>query len=140
METALLGTPLLPAKHIDVDPRIDVFYEDIGRLVGLARPVEVVTKMVTESGDRAELKTISIVGMAGSGKTTLANAVYMRLREENCFQCHVFVSVGQNSEVKKSLIDMLSMLDNVHQQLDGDITTTGLIVRLRHILEKKRYA
>ena len=137
METALLGTPLLPAKHIDVDPRIDVFYEDIGRLVGLARPVEVVTKMVTESGDRAELKTISIVGMAGSGKTTLANAVYMRLREENCFQCHVFVSVGQNSEVKKSLIDMLSMLDNVHHQLDED--TNDLIDRLRHILEKKRY-
>ncbi|KAG2558795.1 disease resistance protein Pik-2-like [Panicum virgatum] len=129
----------LPAKLSVVNPRLPALYQDIDRLVGLARPMEEVTKMVIESGGKAELKTVSIVGMAGSGKTTLANAVYMRLREENCFQCHAFVSVGQKPDLKKTRMHLLSMLDNVHQQLDGDITTTGLIVRLRHILEKKRY-
>jgi hypothetical protein len=99
------------AKHGDVvDPRLSALNQDIDRLVGLARPVEEVTKMVTESGDKSELKTVSIVGMVGSGKMTLAYAVYMRLREENCFQCHAFVSVEQNLEVKKTLMDMLSML------------------------------
>ena len=93
--------------------------------------------MVTESGGKAEHKTVSIVGMAGSGKTTLANAVYMRLREENCFQCHAFVTVGQKPELKNTLMHMFSMLDNGHQQLGEDID--DLIVRFRHILEKKRY-
>ncbi|XP_025827710.1 disease resistance protein RPM1-like isoform X2 [Panicum hallii] len=129
------------AKHGDVvDPRLSALNQDIDRLVGLARPMEEVTKMVTESGDKSELKTVSIVGMAGSGKTTLAYAVYMRLREENCFQCHAFVSVGQNLEVKKTLMDMLSMLaDGPRVRLDVDIKKVHLIGRLREILEKKRY-
>ncbi|KAG2563255.1 disease resistance protein Pik-2-like [Panicum virgatum] len=123
-----------------VDPRLSVLYQDIDRLVGLARPMEEVTKMVTESGGKAELKTVSIVGMAGSGKTTLANAVYMRLREENCFQCHAFVTVGQKPDLKKTLMHMLSMLDSAHQQLHEDIDDDDLIVLpIRHILEKKRY-
>ncbi|KAG2563251.1 hypothetical protein PVAP13_8KG368300 [Panicum virgatum] len=127
----------LPAKHLVIDSRFSMLFEDIERLVGLARPMEEVTKMVTESGGKAELKTVCIVGMAGSGKTTLANAVYMRLREENCFQCHAFVTVGQKPELKNTLMHMFSMLDNGHQQIGEDID--DLIVRFRHILEKKRY-
>lgn len=63
--------------HRAIDRRLATLFVKPGELVGLEGPIEEVASMVMDPGDKADLKTISIVGMAGSGKTTLANAVYI---------------------------------------------------------------
>ena len=63
---------------------------------------------------------------------------YKRLQKKKCFQCQAFVSVGQEPNLKKTLMDMLSMLTNGRQVDDEDIE--NLILRLKETLENIRYA
>jgi hypothetical protein len=118
------------------DPRISALFVDPGSLVGLDGKVEDVYKTVMDAGSTNELKIVSIVGMAGSGKTTLANAVYRRLQAGNTFQCSAFVSIGPKPDmVSKTVKDLLS---NLGDRLRGGEDISQLIPRVREILEKKR--
>ncbi|KAL6850302.1 hypothetical protein ACP4OV_020929 [Aristida adscensionis] len=125
----------VPAESRAVDPRLAARFADPGSLVGLDAPVEEVSGAVADAGDK-ELKVVSIAGMAGSGKTTLATAVFKRLKEQSCFDCHAFISMGQNPDMAgKTLRDLLSQLGEIHRGVD-DINQ--LILKIREILEKKR--
>ncbi|XP_062198114.1 disease resistance protein Pik-2-like [Phragmites australis] len=126
-----------PAEARPTDPRLTALFVDPGSLVGLDGPVEEVSKLVMDDGGRTELKIVSIVGMAGAGKTTLANAVYRRPEAQNTFPCRAFVSVGQKPNMLgKTLTDMLAQISGRHCRGE-DINQ--LIVRVREILDKKRY-
>lgn len=130
--------PVEPDEPVDPCRRAYELVDD-GRLVGLDGPMEELTKMVTgTAGGKVDLKIVSIVEMAGSGKTTLAAAVYRQLTEKKCFQLAAFISVGQRRDmVKQHLQDMLSELGDEHQQGSSE-DIRQLILRLRGILKKKR--
>lgn len=129
---AMVGTT---AQHPH-DPRLSALFVDPYSLVGLDGRVEDVSKLVLDAGGNNELKIVSIVGMAGSGKTTLANAVYRRLQADNTFQCSAFISIGPKPDMlNKTVKDMLSKLGDGHRRGE-DIGQ--LIPRVREILEKKR--
>ncbi|CAN6203693.1 unnamed protein product [Urochloa humidicola] len=89
------------------DLRLIGIYEETTKLVGISGPQEELVKLLMEPEATSErwLKVISIVGVGGLGKTTLANAVYQQLREQ--FQCHAFVSVSLNADFKKILSSVL---------------------------------
>ncbi|KAK3120491.1 hypothetical protein QOZ80_9AG0688590 [Eleusine coracana subsp. coracana] len=89
-------------------------------LVGHHAAMGELVRMVMDSGDKAERKIISIAGMAGSGKTTLAATVYLQVREQNRFQCRVFVSVGQKPDLRGTLKKMLSQLGGRARWERGD--------------------
>jgi hypothetical protein len=133
---SLTASPSFPAGPVDpCQATLFVDTTSTGCIVGLDGQIQMVVKVVTDAGDKAELKIVSIVGMPGSGKTTLANAVYRRLTEQNCFQCQTFVSVGLKPDLRKTLMDMHSDLANGPC---ADEDTNELIARIREILENKR--
>ncbi|KAK3119246.1 hypothetical protein QOZ80_9BG0716570 [Eleusine coracana subsp. coracana] len=119
-----------------IDDPEPVHLVDTESLVGHHAAMGELARMVMDSGDKAERKIISIAGMAGSGKTTLAATVYLQVREQNRFQCRVFVSVGQKPDLRGTLKKMLSQLGD---GLGGSEEIDQLVVGIGDLLKEKRY-
>ncbi|KAK1642352.1 hypothetical protein QYE76_060157 [Lolium multiflorum] len=124
-----------------IDPRLTAMYKDVTELVGIAHSCDKMIEMLTDGdkGPDKRLKVVSIVGFGGLGKTTLAKAVYDRIKVQ--FNCAAFVSVSRNPDVKKVFKDMINELDKV--QFSHIHSTTmdekQLIDKLREFLKDKRY-
>ncbi|XP_037450489.1 disease resistance protein RGA5-like, partial [Triticum dicoccoides] len=121
------------------DPRILALYEKKSDLVGIDKAIGELVKVLSEGVDipGRNLKIVSIVGIGGLGKTTLAKALYDELNQT--YQCHTFVPVGQKPNTKKVLRDILLELD---MELYRDASTMDerqLIDQLRKFLAGKRY-
>ncbi|XP_034596613.1 disease resistance protein Pik-2 [Setaria viridis] len=130
----MVGTP----AQAPLDPRLSALFVHTNSLVGFGEKVEDVSRLVMDAG-RTELKIVSIVGMAGSGKTTLANAVYRRLQAQtqDNFNCSAFVSIGPKLDmVSKTVRNMLSQFGDRHR---GGQDINQLITSVREILTNKRY-
>ncbi|VAI94029.1 unnamed protein product [Triticum turgidum subsp. durum] len=85
------------------------------------------------------LKMLSIVGFGGLGKTTLARAMYDKIKVQ--FDCRLFVSVSRNPDITKIFKTMLYGLDkrkfaNINEAVRDD---EQLIDELRAFLQDKRY-
>ncbi|WVZ50575.1 LOW QUALITY PROTEIN: hypothetical protein U9M48_001817 [Paspalum notatum var. saurae] len=122
-----------------IDPRLPALYEDAAKLVGIDGPIEKLTKLLTQGKDvqRQQLMVVSIVGVGGLGKTTVANSVFQRLKGE--FQCDAFVPVSLRPDLKmilRSILWNVSGKDYVNVQ---EWSHTDLINRIRETLEQKRY-
>ncbi|KAF0915022.1 hypothetical protein E2562_033095 [Oryza meyeriana var. granulata] len=122
-----------------VDPRLPAIYEDVKNLVGIDGPAEklVALLMHGESVRKQQLMVVSIVGVGGLGKTTLANSVYQRLRGE--FQSHAFVSVSLKPDVNKIFSSILRQVSGTEYTNAEAWSHTELIDKIRQILENRRY-
>jgi disease resistance protein RPM1 len=120
-----------------VDPRIAALYNKATDLVGINEASEeLMTMMLRNDDDKsAQQRVLSVVGFGGLGKTTLAKAVYDKLKGQ--FDCTAFVPVGRNPDLKKVLKDI--SLD-LHMPINLEILDERqLIDELREFLENKRY-
>nr|TKW01905.1 hypothetical protein SEVIR_8G209100v2 [Setaria viridis] len=125
-------------KPVTVDPRLFAQYMEVKELVGIdeARD-ELISKIMIEENEvpKKQGKIVSIVGFGGLGKTTLANAVYKKIRAQ--FDCYAFVSVSQTPDLKKLYNSLLHDLSkNIN---DETLDERQLIEVLREFLEDKRY-
>jgi ABC-type dipeptide/oligopeptide/nickel transport system ATPase subunit len=113
-------------------------FEDAQRLVGIDGPRDEITKLLLEEGDHNYRgpKVVSIVGFGGLGKTTLANQVYGKIK--NDFQCIAFVSVSRSPNIPKILKDMLSGVGYGSMNMSVDVDK--LIMALAHHLADMRYS
>nr|UBY07472.1 NBS-LRR disease resistance protein [Dasypyrum villosum] len=127
-----------PTEPIAIDPCLRALYAEATELVGIygKRDQELMRLLSVEGDDASKkrLKKVSIVGFGGLGKTTLARAVYEKIKGD--FDCRAFVPVGQNPDMQKVLRDILIDLGNPPSDL-AILDANQLIKRLHDFLENK---
>ncbi|KAL5204615.1 hypothetical protein ABZP36_009486 [Zizania latifolia] len=72
--------------------------------VGIDAAMNKIEEWLTDGEEK--LKVISILGVGGVGKTTLANEIYRKVRRQ--FDCRAFVRSSQKPDMRRLLIGMLS--------------------------------
>ncbi|CAL5092033.1 unnamed protein product [Urochloa decumbens] len=120
-----------------VDLRMCALWVEMKNLVGLDGPIdEIIRLLMPVKGEEPskQVRTVSIVGCGGLGKTTLANQVYQRIKGD--FECKAFVSVSQNPNMKDVLMKICSQVGATVSMGDDELI---LINKLRERLQCKRY-
>lgn len=111
------------AASTGIDPRLINLYKKETDLVGIEESRDKVIRMLsigTKYDDALEshqaLKIVSIVGVGGLGKTTLAKTVHDMLKKQ--FDCSAFISIGRTPNLNRTFEKMLLELDREHKQVD----------------------
>ncbi|PSS24917.1 Disease resistance protein [Actinidia chinensis var. chinensis] len=126
------------------DPRVASLFIEEAEVVGIESPRnELISWLVEGSPKRG---VISVVGMGGIGKTTLAKIVYDHPRVTKHFNCHAWISVSETYKMEELLKTMIKKFyqkkKKQNESADGNndkMDVTSLIEKLRHHLEGKRY-
>jgi len=124
---------------VSVDPRLEAMYRKATEIVGIDGPKkELVMRLMNEDSSLLKQpKIISIVGFGGLGKTTLANALLQDLKSK--FDCHFFVSVSFNPDIKKIFKNILLQLDEkVYGNIDEACEINLLINKIIEFLKNRR--
>ncbi|XP_020150858.1 disease resistance protein Pik-2 isoform X1 [Aegilops tauschii subsp. strangulata] len=106
-----------------------------GEIIGIEHARDELVQVLC-NGDN-QLNILSVVGSGGLGKTTLAKAVYHKLKTQ--FDCKTFVPVSQNPDMQKVLMHILY---DLHKQSYSDNRAKGemqLIHEISKFLQTKRY-
>jgi len=134
------GVAAKPAGPTAADGlRLSALYAAATELVGTQeRSRELVQLLMAERYEASNrlLRTVSVVGFGGLGKTTLARIMYEELKGQ--FDCVAFVSISHDPDMEKVFRDMLCQLD---KNRNTDIAMWGeaqLIEQLREFLRDKR--
>ncbi|WVZ96510.1 hypothetical protein U9M48_042141 [Paspalum notatum var. saurae] len=125
-----------------IDPRLVNLYKRVTELVGIEGPRDELIDKLSLGVDGGvfdkKLKIVSVVGVGGLGKTTLAKAVYDHLKPR--FEHGAFIPVGQNPDVKKVFSGVLIDLDK-HKYRNSDMLMLDekqLIDELKEFVKEKR--
>ncbi|TVU24758.1 hypothetical protein EJB05_27212, partial [Eragrostis curvula] len=136
----LLGKAAISdAEHSDATPseKVAVDYqlllEEKAVLVGIDGPRENLEMHLKDTHKKR--KVVSVQGMGGIGKTTLATKVYEELHRQ--FECHASVTVGRNSSTT-ALMDVFLQV-NPAMDTRSSLNDQELIHKLWEYLQNKRY-
>ncbi|RLN41232.1 putative disease resistance protein RGA3 [Panicum miliaceum] len=125
-----------------VSTGVDPFYDD-SELVGIESPRDQIIEMLMNGRhtDKQQLQVVSIYGIGGLGKTTIAKSVGRQI--SNRFDCCAYVSVSQRPEDIGDIVSMGIMKSIIEQvrcpypNLQDNLQV--MINILKQFLEDKRY-
>uniref|UniRef100_A0A803L241 Uncharacterized protein n=1 Tax=Chenopodium quinoa TaxID=63459 RepID=A0A803L241_CHEQI len=118
-------------------------YDDDGEfVVGLEKDMKILVEMLMGEG-KTQVNFVSIVGMGGSGKTTLGRKLYNHPYTKECFDCCVWVYISQEWSTRHVLFEILRKVSDPDpmelSKLNANSSVDELVDKLRSILEKKSY-
>ncbi|KAL6877541.1 hypothetical protein ACP4OV_012756 [Aristida adscensionis] len=121
------------SEYVSIDPRLPALFTGKDGLEGIDGPENELVKLLLDEDQ--QLKVVSVVGIGGLGKTTLASDVCRRIGDQ--FDCQAFVSVSQRPEMMRILSNILLQFG---QQLPSQpFEVQNLLNILRKHLQDKRY-
>ncbi|XP_012829202.1 PREDICTED: putative late blight resistance protein homolog R1A-10 [Erythranthe guttata] len=101
-----------PEDEDDVVPSINYFDgHNESNMVGLSRLFTRIKDRLVYSS-QSERMIVSLYGMAGIGKTTLANKLFQDPFISNSYDIHVFVTIGPKYRVADILVDILTQMNH----------------------------
>ncbi|CAD6254220.1 unnamed protein product [Miscanthus lutarioriparius] len=125
------------SQPVLLDPRAPSLFQEARDLVGIDAPREEIISLLR--CEDKEHKVVSIYGIGGQGKTTLAMEVYHKITEA-AFDRRAFVSVSQTPDMKKLLRDILSQISKSHFDQSQMLETVEQLIRtVKECLKDKRY-
>ena len=140
------GTGADLAASTGIDPRVLNLYKKESDLVGIEESRDKVVRMLSiwtkdnahAHASEQSLKIVSIVGVGGLGKTTLAKTVHDMLKKQ--FGCSAFISVGRTPSLTGTFEKMLIDLDEKYSLMDMSRWDEERFSKELHkFLQHKRY-
>ncbi|KAF3946066.1 hypothetical protein CMV_027627 [Castanea mollissima] len=105
-------------------------------VIGRDGDKEEIIDLLMHTGDDRKVPVISIVGIGGMGKTTLAQWVYNDVRVADNFDSKIWVCVSEDFDVLKLSKEMLRLAGGV---ISENMNMDEVQGRLRCILKEKRF-
>ncbi|CAD6254241.1 unnamed protein product [Miscanthus lutarioriparius] len=126
------------SQPVLLDPRAPALFQEARDLVGIDAPREEIISLLR--CEDKEHKVVSIYGIGGQGKTTLAMEVYHKITEASSDSRRAFVSLSQTPDMKKLLRDILSQISKSHFDQSQMLETVEQLIRtVKECLKDKRY-
>ncbi|GLT33364.1 hypothetical protein SLA2020_079600 [Shorea laevis] len=92
------------------NPQTHSFIGDPSRVVGRENDVSRMVQLLTDSTNELPLCVLSIVGMPGLGKTTLAKSVFNNMQIQKYFGRTMCVCVSESFDVERIVVEMFESL------------------------------
>lgn len=106
-------------------------------MVGFEDQTESLVNRLTDRKN-SQRDVVSIIGMGGLGKTTLANKIFTLVKDR--FDCYAWVHVSQAYQKRRLFLDMLKCFgSNFSDEIYSNKSDEDLVVEIRDYLRGKRY-